>query len=45
MLATAFPGYLPQTSSSSIAEYIAWFALNANKWMNGKIVPVALSTP
>ncbi len=45
MLAEAFPGYQPKTSSSSMAEYIAWFALNANKWMNGKIIPVALSTP
>ncbi|HLN53103.1 MAG TPA: SDR family oxidoreductase [Lentimicrobium sp.] len=45
MLAQAFPGYKPKVSSSSMAEYIAWFALNANKWMNGKIIQVALSTP
>jgi NAD(P)-dependent dehydrogenase (short-subunit alcohol dehydrogenase family) len=45
MLESAFPGYISKTSSSSIAEYITWFALNANKWMNGKIIPVALSVP
>ncbi len=45
MLEMAFPGYKAQTSSDSIAEFICWFALNANKWMNGKIIPVSVSTP
>jgi NAD(P)-dependent dehydrogenase (short-subunit alcohol dehydrogenase family) len=45
MLEMAFPGYKALTSSDSIAEYICWFALHANKWMNGKVVPVSISTP
>lgn len=45
MLAQAFPGYIPKISSNSIAEYVSWFALNGHNWMNGKIIPVALSTP
>lgn len=45
MLAEAFPGYEAPLSADEMAEYIADFALNANKWMNGKIIPVSLSTP
>lgn len=45
MLEKAFPGYVAQTSSQSMAQYISWFALNAHKWMNGKILPVSHSTP
>jgi hypothetical protein len=28
-----------------MAEFIADFALNGNKYFNGKILPVSLSTP
>lgn len=45
MLAEAFPGYQAPLSAEEMAEYITEFALNANKWMNGKIIPVSLSTP
>lgn len=45
MLAEAFPGYQAPLSADEMAEYITEFALNANKWMNGKIIPVSLSTP
>jgi len=45
MLEAAFPGYAAPVSASEMAEYIAEFALKANKWMRGKIIPVSLSTP
>lgn len=45
MLAEAFPGYKAPTSANSMASYIADFALLGNKYFNGKILPVASSTP
>lgn len=45
MLEAAFPGYEAPVSASEMAEYIGDFALNAHKWMRGKIIPVSLSTP
>ncbi len=45
MLEEAFPGYEAPLSAEEMAEYIATFAMSANKWMNGKIVPLSLSTP
>lgn len=45
MLEAAFPGYQAPVSAAEMAEYIADFALNADKWMRGKIIPVSLSTP
>lgn len=45
MLEEAFPGYVAQVTSKSMAEYIAHFAVNGHKWVNGKILPVSLSTP
>ncbi|GIV27487.1 MAG: short-chain dehydrogenase [Bacteroidia bacterium] len=45
MLSQAFPEYKAPLSSSEMAEFITWFALNGHKFFNGKILPVALSTP
>lgn len=45
MLEEAFPGYQAPVSPSQMAEYIVDFALKANEWMKGKIIPVSLSTP
>lgn len=45
MLAQAFPGLKAPVSASEIAEFIVWFAINGPKYFNGKILPVALSTP
>jgi len=45
MLEEAFPGYEAPVSAEKMAEYIVGFALNADQWMNGKIIPVSLSTP
>lgn len=45
MLQEAFPGYEALISPEKMAEYIANFALTAHQWMNGRIIPVSLSTP
>jgi NAD(P)-dependent dehydrogenase (short-subunit alcohol dehydrogenase family) len=45
MLEAAFPGYAAPVSAEKMAEYIADFAINGQQWMNGKIIPVSLSTP
>ena len=45
MLEKAFPGYEAPVSASKMAEFIVNFALTADEWMNGKIIPVSLSTP
>jgi 3-oxoacyl-[acyl-carrier protein] reductase len=45
MLEEAFPGYEAPVSAEKMAEYISDFAQNANQWINGKIIPVSLSTP
>lgn len=45
MLEEAFPGYEALTTADSMATYIADFALFGNKYFNGKILPVANSTP
>jgi short-subunit dehydrogenase len=45
MFDTAFPGYKAPVDALEMAEFIAGFALNGHKYMNGKIVPVALNNP
>jgi NAD(P)-dependent dehydrogenase (short-subunit alcohol dehydrogenase family) len=45
MLEQAFPGYQAPVSASKMAEFIVDFTLKANQWLNGKIIPVSLSTP
>ena len=45
MLEAAFPGYQAPLSASEMAEFIADFALNGQRWINGKILPISLSTP
>lgn len=45
MLEEAFPGFQAPLSAKSMALYIHDFALNGHKYMNGKILPVSLSTP
>lgn len=45
MLVEAFPGYEAPVTSASMAKYLAWFALNGHQFHNGKIIPVAVSTP
>lgn len=45
MLAEAFPGYQAPLSSQQMASYLCWFALNGHHFHNGKVIPVAVSTP
>lgn len=45
MLQEAFPGYRAPVSAKEMAEYIVQFAMNGNKYFNGKILPVAMSNP
>jgi NAD(P)-dependent dehydrogenase (short-subunit alcohol dehydrogenase family) len=45
MLAKAFPGYEAPLTSSEMGEYIAWFSINGQKYFNGKVLPVAVTTP
>lgn len=45
MLEEAFPGYEAPTTAKGIASYINDFALNGNKFYNGKLLQVSNSTP
>ena len=45
MLQEAFPGYEAPMNPEEMAEFICEFTLNAHRWMNGKVIPVSLSTP
>lgn len=45
MLQEAFPGYQAPLSSKEMADYIFDFALNGNKYFNGKVLQVSSSTP
>jgi len=45
MFAEAFPEFTTAINSDHMAEYICRFVFDAHKWMNGKIIPVSMSTP
>ncbi len=45
MLNAAFPGYKAPIKADEMAEFIYDFALNGNKYFNGKILPISVSTP
>jgi len=45
MLAEAFPGYEAPLKAREMADYIFDFTINGNKYYNGKVLQVALSTP
>lgn len=45
MLEEAFPGYQSPVMAFEMGKYIADFALTAHKFFNGKVLPVAVSTP
>lgn len=45
MLNEAFPGYKAPLSATEMAIYVSDFVINAQKVMNGKIIPVSLSNP
>jgi NAD(P)-dependent dehydrogenase (short-subunit alcohol dehydrogenase family) len=45
MLETAFPGYESPVMAFEMGKYIADFAITGHRFFNGKILPVAVSTP
>lgn len=45
MLAQAFPGYESPVTAPDMGAYIADFALTGHRLFNGKILPVAVTTP
>ena len=45
MLERAFPGYESPVMAFEMGKYIADFALTGHRFFNGKVLPVALSTP
>ncbi|HEX9825507.1 MAG TPA: SDR family oxidoreductase [Flavobacteriaceae bacterium] len=45
MLEEAFPGYKAPLTAKEMANYIFDFALNGNKFYNGKLLQVSSSTP
>lgn len=45
MLQKAFPDYVPPVSAVQMAEFIFHFTCNNHNFMNGKIIPVALTNP
>jgi NAD(P)-dependent dehydrogenase (short-subunit alcohol dehydrogenase family) len=45
MLEEAFPGYKAALKPAEMAAFIKDFAIKGGRYMNGKILPVSLSTP
>lgn len=45
MLEAAFPGYQSPVMAFEMGKYVADFAKTGSKFFNGKILPVAVSTP
>ncbi len=45
MFEEAFPGLKAPVTAKEMAKYIADFALNGNKFFNGKVLPAAFSDP
>jgi len=45
MLSKAFPGYKAPLSAEQMAEFVYDFLRNGQKYFNGKILPVSVSTP
>jgi len=45
MFEEAFPGHKASVSAKEMAQFIVDFALNGNKFFNGKVLPVAVNNP
>ncbi|MCD6067731.1 MAG: family oxidoreductase [Bacteroidetes bacterium] len=45
MVEEAFPGYKPPVSAEEMASFIMDFSLKSHYFINGKVIPVSLSTP
>ncbi len=45
MLRAAFPGYTAPVSAEEMGNFVADFALNGHNLFNGKVLPLAVTTP
>ncbi len=45
MFENAFPGFRAPLGPKEMAEFITYFAVNGNKFFNGKVLPVAINNP
>jgi NAD(P)-dependent dehydrogenase (short-subunit alcohol dehydrogenase family) len=45
MLEKAFPGYQAPVSGKEMADFIFNFATQQSKFINGKVIPVSVTTP
>ncbi|HEX2974873.1 MAG TPA: hypothetical protein VHO68_02965 [Bacteroidales bacterium] len=45
MFEEAFPGLTAPVTAEEMGRFVSDFALNAHKFFNGKILPVAVSNP
>ena len=45
MLSEAFPGYHAPLTAREMAGFVVDFATRGHRWFNGKVLPVAVSTP
>jgi len=45
MLREAFPGYSAPMSADDMGRFVARFAMEGHQFFNGKVLPVAISTP
>jgi hypothetical protein len=45
MLEEAFPGYQAPITPEEMAEFIGDFALNGNRYFNGKVLQASSTTP
>lgn len=45
MVRKAFPGYQAPVTAEAMGAYVAQFACDGHKLLNGKVLPIALSTP
>jgi short-subunit dehydrogenase len=45
MLRVAFPGYTAPVGPDEVGRYVARFVMEGHKLFNGKVLPLALSTP
>jgi NAD(P)-dependent dehydrogenase (short-subunit alcohol dehydrogenase family) len=45
MFENAFPGFKAPLGPKEMAEFISYFAVNGNKYFNGKVLPIAVNNP
>jgi NAD(P)-dependent dehydrogenase (short-subunit alcohol dehydrogenase family) len=45
MFESAFPGFKAPLGPKEMADFISYFAINGNKYFDGKVLPVAINNP